>query len=82
MKSNPITDRVISLSSKAHINLNLDELLDAAVKNNEGTITDKGALAADTGKYTGRSPKDKFTVSDEKTENTVWWGDINQRYNG
>lgn len=82
MKSNPITDRVISLASKAHINLSLDELLQAAVERNEGTITDKGALAADTGKFTGRSPKDKFTVSDEKTENTVWWGDINQRFDG
>src|SRR5690606_38329840 len=30
-----------------------------------------------TGKFTGRSPKDKFTVKDEKTENSVDWGDIN-----
>ncbi len=82
MKSNPITDRVISLASKAHINLSVDQLLRAAVERNEGTITDNGSLAADTGKFTGRSPKDKFTVSDAKTENTVWWGDINQRFDG
>ena len=32
---------------------------------------------ADTGEFTGRSPQDKFTVKDEKTQDTVWWGDIN-----
>lgn len=82
MKSNPITDRVISTASKANINLNLDELLKAAVDRNEGVITDKGALAADTGRFTGRSPKDKFTVKDAKTADTVWWGNINQPYDG
>ncbi|MFY0643415.1 MAG: phosphoenolpyruvate carboxykinase (ATP) [Bacteroidia bacterium] len=80
MKSHPITDRVINNAAKSNINLSQDELLKAAVENNEGTITDTGSLAADTGKFTGRSPKDKFSVSDAKTEDTVWWGDINQRY--
>lgn len=80
MKSHPITDRVIGNASKVHINLSQDELLKAAVERKEGTITDTGALAADTGKFTGRSPKDKFSVSDAKTEDTVWWGDINQRF--
>ena len=32
-----------------------------------------------TGKFTGRSPKDRFIVADDLTENTVWWGDINQK---
>lgn len=82
MKSNPITDRVISNSAKANINLSLDELLQSAVARKEGVITDSGALAADTGKFTGRSPKDKFTVKDSKTADTVWWGDINQPYDG
>ncbi|MBR9859704.1 phosphoenolpyruvate carboxykinase (ATP) [bacterium] len=80
MKSNPITDRVIANSGKAHINLSMDELLAAAISRKEGTLTDKGALAADTGKFTGRSPKDKFTVEDDLTRDTVWWGDINQPY--
>ncbi len=80
MKSHPITDRVISLASKVNINLSQAELIQAAVNRNEGTITDHGALAADTGKFTGRSPKDKFSVSDSKTEDIVWWGEINKRY--
>jgi phosphoenolpyruvate carboxykinase (ATP) len=42
-----------------------------------GVITDTGALAINTGKFTGRSPKDRFIVKDAKTKDTVWWGDIN-----
>ncbi|HAS59944.1 MAG TPA: phosphoenolpyruvate carboxykinase (ATP), partial [Algoriphagus sp.] len=36
-----------------------------------------GALMADTGKFTGRSPKDRYVVKDAQTEDAVWWGDIN-----
>jgi len=38
-----------------------------------GTLTKSGAIAVDTGKYTGRSPKDKYIVLDDKTRDTVWW---------
>lgn len=38
-----------------------------------GVVTDLGALAVDTGRFTGRSPKDKYIVMDEKTKDTVWW---------
>ncbi len=38
-----------------------------------GIITDTGAVSVDTGIYTGRSPKDKYIVLDDKTRNTVWW---------
>jgi phosphoenolpyruvate carboxykinase (ATP) len=57
--------------------LSVAELIEEALKNGEGTLADSGALAIDTGKFTGRSPKDRFIVSDEITENSVWWGDIN-----
>lgn len=60
-----------------YVNLSPAELVEAAIRRNEGHLCDNGALAADTGKFTGRSPKDKFTVKDSITENTVWWGDIN-----
>ncbi|MCU0447019.1 MAG: phosphoenolpyruvate carboxykinase (ATP) [Microscillaceae bacterium] len=53
------------------------ELTEFALQNGEGVLADNGAIMCDTGKFTGRSPKDKFTVKDAKTENTVWWGDIN-----
>ncbi|CEE92015.1 phosphoenolpyruvate carboxykinase [Xenorhabdus nematophila str. Anatoliense] len=40
-----------------------------------GTLTDLGAVAVDTGIFTGRSPKDKFIVRDDVTRDTVWWAD-------
>ena len=39
----------------------------------KGIITRTGAVAVDTGVFTGRSPKDKYVVFDEKTKDTVWW---------
>ncbi|MBT6235426.1 MAG: phosphoenolpyruvate carboxykinase (ATP) [Bacteroidetes bacterium] len=80
MKSHIITDRVFSLASKINKNITLNELLHAALESGEGKITSTGALAGDTGKFTGRSPKDKFTVLDDTTKNRVWWGDINQPF--
>ena len=38
-----------------------------------GVLTNTGAVAVDTGIYTGRSPKDKYIVMDDKTRDTVWW---------
>ncbi len=61
-------------------NLTPAELVEETVFRGEGELTDTGALAIDTGEFTGRSPKDKFTVCDAKTENTVWWGDVNTKF--
>jgi phosphoenolpyruvate carboxykinase (ATP) len=52
-------------------------LIHLSLEKGMGRLTDSGALAIDTGKFTGRSPKDRFIVKDELTENRVWWGDIN-----
>ncbi|RUO26770.1 phosphoenolpyruvate carboxykinase (ATP) [Aliidiomarina minuta] len=41
----------------------------------KGTVTDTGAVAVDTGIFTGRSPKDKYIVRDDTTRDTVWWSD-------
>jgi len=39
----------------------------------KGIVTELGAVAVDTGIFTGRSPKDKFIVKDETTKDTIWW---------
>ncbi|MEQ6119289.1 phosphoenolpyruvate carboxykinase (ATP) [Reichenbachiella sp. MALMAid0571] len=67
----------IKKCKEVHWNLTPAELIEQAILNREGQITDTGALMCDTGKFTGRSPKDRFIVEDAKTKNTVWWGDIN-----
>lgn len=39
----------------------------------KGTLTTTGAVSVKTGVFTGRSPKDRFIVKDQTTENTIWW---------
>lgn len=63
--------------TKVHWNLSQDELINKTVEEGLGVLTDTGALAVDTGTFTGRAPKDKFFVKDAKTANTVYWGDVN-----
>lgn len=72
----------MQLDKAAHIHYQLTpaELVDAAIKRNEGVLADTGALAIDTGKFTGRSPKDRFIVEDDITRHTVWWGKINLKF--
>ncbi len=41
-----------------------------------GTLTQNGAIAVDTGIFTGRSPKDKYIVRDDNTRDTLWWNDV------
>jgi len=60
--------------------LSAAELVKEALQNEEGVLASSGALAVDTGKFTGRSPKDRFIVCDDVTENSVWWGDINIKF--
>ena len=65
-------------SNKVHRNLHSGILVEHAVRRGEGLLADNGALVAYTGKYTGRTPKDKFTVKDPVTAELVNWGDVNQ----
>ena len=61
-----------------YTDLSTSELIQHSLKNGEGVLSTTGALSVTTGKRTGRSPKDRFIVKDEKTADQVAWGDINQ----
>jgi phosphoenolpyruvate carboxykinase (ATP) len=63
-------------------NLTTPELYSEVIKRDEGNLVHMGALAVDTGKYTGRSPKDKFIVKDAATSNRIDWGSVNQPMTG
>ncbi len=67
----------IETSGEIFWNLRPAELVEHSLKNQEGTLTNVGALMADTGEFTGRSPKDRFIVKDSHTTDTIWWGDVN-----
>lgn len=62
---------------KAHWNLPPQDLIAIALEREGAHLTDSGAIAINTGEFTGRSPKDRFIVKDNITENLVWWGNIN-----
>ena len=64
-------------TNKVYRNLRSGPLIEHSVRRGEGHLADNGALAAYTGKYAGRAPKDKFTVKDPITADKINWGDIN-----
>ncbi|WP_244954756.1 phosphoenolpyruvate carboxykinase (ATP) [Winogradskyella helgolandensis] len=64
--------------TKAHWNLSPEELQRITVEKGMGKETANGTLAVNTGKYTGRSPQDRFIVKDDYTANKVWWGKTNK----
>ncbi len=68
----------IQTGASIHWNLTTAPLVEHAVARGEGKLTAHGALLVDTGKFTGRSVKDRFIVRDAATEGTINWGSINQ----
>jgi phosphoenolpyruvate carboxykinase (ATP) len=66
----PLADAIANAGTAA--------LYEHALRRGEGHIATGGPLVVDTGKFTGRSPKDKFVVRDATTEEQVDWGAVNQ----
>ncbi|MEL6622212.1 MAG: phosphoenolpyruvate carboxykinase [Pseudomonadota bacterium] len=63
----------LSLPKSITQNATRVELMELAIRQNEGRLSDGGALSVTTGVHTGRSAQDKFIVRDETTETAVWW---------
>jgi phosphoenolpyruvate carboxykinase (ATP) len=78
-KNATITDLGIK-NAKAFWNLSSKELSKIAVEKGQAKITSQGAIAINTGEFTGRSPLDRFIVKDNLTKEHVWWGDVNQSF--
>ena len=64
---------------KVHRNLSVESLIEETVKNGEGIIGPRGATIVDTGKFTGRSPKDKYIVDEVSSSDKIWWGSVNKK---
>ncbi|SRX73320.1 phosphoenolpyruvate carboxykinase (ATP) [Aequorivita antarctica] len=64
-------------NAKVKYQLSSEELHDETLQKGQGKEAASGALAVDTGEFTGRSPKDRFIVKDDITRDKVWWGNIN-----
>lgn len=69
--------QVESKAQKVYWNLSNQELTQQTLDLEQGKLNDLGALCVETGKFTGRSPKDKFIVKDNLTTDTIDWGEVN-----
>jgi phosphoenolpyruvate carboxykinase (ATP) len=58
--------------------LSVSQLVEKILARKEAVLTSTGAVKAETGKYTGRSPKDKFTVEEPTSKDKIDWGKVNQ----
>ena len=65
-------------SKTVHWNLDAEELQKITVEKGMGVESNNRTLSINTGKFTGRSPKDRFLVKDDYTRDKIWWGRINK----
>lgn len=70
-----ITDTVEVIHNPDYETLFKEETQPGLTGYERGTLTQSGAIAVDTGIFTGRSPKDKYIVRDDTTRDTLWWND-------
>lgn len=67
----------IGKTANQYWNLSQTELVEHTLNKGQGVLNDTGALVVMTGEFTGRSPKDKFTVEDDYTKDSVYWNNFN-----
>ena len=78
-KSHPITNLGIKDAGAVAYNYRTHDLMREAIARGEGELGQGGALLVTTGQFTGRTPKDKFTVEEPSTQNTMWWNENNSK---
>src|SRR6267154_531160 len=73
-------DQFLSQQKNVHHNLVPAELVQHSIRRGEAKLASNGALVGETAPFTGRTPKDKFTIRDPRTESTVAWGGFNHEF--
>ena len=74
-----LTRTGVLASRPVHANLAPPALVAESLRRREGRLSADGALMAETGVHTGRSPRDKFVVDEPSVTNDIWWGNVNQK---
>jgi phosphoenolpyruvate carboxykinase (ATP) len=69
----------IEPSGRVYRNPSTSLLYTHALARGDGRLAEGGPLVVDTGKFTGRSPKDKFLVDEPSSTDRIWWGEVNQK---
>jgi phosphoenolpyruvate carboxykinase (ATP) len=69
-----VAGRYFDLGQTVHFNLPVERLIEANIAEGRGFLSASGAVMIDTGKYTGRSPKDKYFVKESSSQDHIWWG--------
>jgi phosphoenolpyruvate carboxykinase (ATP) len=73
-----LSEHGIDATGPVHRNPTTSLLYTHALTRGEGRLAEGGPLVVDTGRFTGRSPKDKFLVQEPGSQDRIWWGEVNQ----
>src|SRR3954454_7493361 len=74
-----LSEHGIDASGRTYRNPTTALLYSHALQRGDGRLAEGGPLVVDTGKFTGRSPKDKFLVDEPSSTDRIWWGEVNQK---
>jgi phosphoenolpyruvate carboxykinase (ATP) len=73
-----LAEHGVEAEGRVYRNPTTSLLYSHALARGEGRLAEGGALAVDTGRFTGRSPQDKFLVDEDSSRDRIWWGAVNQ----
>src|SRR6266487_3387310 len=72
-----LSEHGIQVAGRVYRNPTTSMLYTHALARNEAVLAEGGPMVVDTGRHTGRSPKDKFVVREPESAGRIWWGDVN-----
>jgi len=73
-----LSEHGIDAAGRVYRNPTTALLYTHALARGDGRLAEGGPLVVDTGRFTGRSPKDKFLVDEAGSHGRIWWGEVNQ----